>query len=181
MERRLDTNTVRPPTRLSHVVLRVRSLERSVAWYEKVLVTEVIFRNEHLAFLGFDKEHHRIALVELPDPKEAPAGALGLDHVAFAYDTIGDLLQVYKRLREGSLEPDWSINHGTTTSFYYADPDGNQVELQVDNFLSEAEMKAFMSSPAFKRNPLGVEVDPAELTMRYERGDSLISLVHPRI
>ncbi len=180
-ERRLATDTARPPERLSHVTLRVRSLERSIPWYVQLLACEVLFRSEKLAFLGYDREHHRIALVERPDAKSPPRGAVGMDHVAFAYGSIADLLQTYKRLRDAGVAPVWCVNHGTTTSLYYADPDGNQVELQVDNFRSEAEMKAFMASPAFARNPIGVEVDAAELLRRYERGDSLVSLVRPRI
>ena len=40
----------------------------------------------------------------------------------------------YARLKGLGIEPDACVNHGVTTSLYYADPDGNQVELQVDNF-----------------------------------------------
>ncbi len=30
--------------------------------------------------------------------------------------------------------PQWTVNHGNSTSFYYCDPDGNEVETMLDNF-----------------------------------------------
>ena len=30
--------------------------------------------------------------------------------------------------------PDYCVSHGNSTSFYYRDPDDNQVELMMDNF-----------------------------------------------
>lgn len=42
-------------------------------------------------------------------------------------------------------------NHGPTTSLYYRDPDGNQIETQVDNFETAEEATAFMNSPELRR------------------------------
>jgi hypothetical protein len=71
----------------------------------------------------------------------------------------------------------WTINHGPTTSLYYADPDGNRVELQIDNFETEADLKGWMQSGAFDANPIGVVFDPDELVNRYTQGDPLEELV----
>jgi len=43
---------------------------------------------------------------------------------------------------------------------YYVDPDGNQMEFQVDCFDSSEEANAFMEGPHFAANPIGVEYDP---------------------
>ena len=40
----------------------------------------------------------------------------------------------FARLKDLGIEPEFCLNHGVATSFYYADPDQNLVELQVDNF-----------------------------------------------
>jgi hypothetical protein len=40
------------------------------------------------------------------------------------------------------IRPFYSINHGPTTSLYYTDPDGNRVELLVDNFATAGEGQA---------------------------------------
>lgn len=176
MARRLDPELVRP-ARFAHVVLRARDLEASIEWYRSVVGMEVVFRNELLAFLTYDEEHHRLALIRTPQQAGAPRGAAGLDHVAYAFDSLGDLLRTYKRLAAKGTEPVWSINHGPTTSLYYADPDGNRVEFLVDNFKTENELKSWMESGAFARNPIGVEFDPDRLAARYERGDPLERLL----
>ena len=37
------------------------------------------------------------------------------------------------------------------------------MELQIDNFATAEEGQAWMLSPAFDQNPIGVEYDPDEL------------------
>ena len=49
---------------------------------------------------------------------------------------------------------------------YYADPDGNQMEFQVESFGSNEETNAFMAGPEFAVNPIGVEYNPVALTVR---------------
>ena len=59
-----------------------------------------------------------------------------------------------------------------TTSMYYADPDGNEVETQVDHFANSEDATAYMNTKAFMENPLGVDFDPEELIDRVERGEA---------
>jgi catechol-2,3-dioxygenase len=138
---------------------------------------EIVHRGDKLAFMSYDDEHHRIALAETPVGAEVPPGAAGLDHVAYAFDTLGDLLSTYKRLKAAGIEPYWPINHGPSTSLYYHDPDGNGVELFVDNFETEAELKGWMETETFRANPIGVRFDPDKLALRYEAGDPIEQLV----
>ena len=175
--RRLDPQTPLKPSRFAHFVLRVRDLERAMSWYADVVGMEVVHRGERLAFMSYDAEHHRIALAQTPVEDEPIPGAPGLDHVAFAFDTLGDLLSTYLRLKAAGIVPYWPINHGPSTSLYYRDPDGNGVELFVDNFATEAELKGWMETDAFAANPLGVAFDPDALVARYEAGDPIESLV----
>jgi catechol-2,3-dioxygenase len=175
--RSLDTEPLIPPAKFAHFVLRTRQLDKAIDWYQTVVGMEVVFRNEILAFLTYDDEHHRLALVGLPQAPEPEPGSVGLDHVAYSFETLGALLRTYKRLKGRGILPVWSINHGPTTSLYYADPDGNRVEFQVDNFASEEELKGWMHSAAFATNPIGVEFDPDKLAARYEQGDPIEELV----
>jgi len=55
-------------------------------------------------------------------------------------------------------------------SMYYADPDGNQMELQVDACATAEEANAYMDSPHFAANPIGVEYDPDEILTRLRSG-----------
>src|SRR3546814_9050284 len=65
---------------------------------------------------------------------DLPEGVVGVHHCSFTYATLADLMSTYERLRDKGIRPVFPINHGPTTSMYYADPDGNQIELQVDNY-----------------------------------------------
>jgi hypothetical protein len=60
---------------------------------------------------------------------------------------------------------------------YYRDPDGDRVELQIDNFETAEEGRAWMYSPASDRNPTGVEYDPDELVKRFRSGVPVAGLV----
>jgi len=45
-------------------------------------------------------------------------------------------------------------------SRYYRDPDGNKIELQVDNYDSKEAADAFMTGDLFAVNPIGSDFDP---------------------
>jgi hypothetical protein len=66
---------------------------------------------------------------------------------------VGDLVQLAFLNQRSGIRPFFCVNHGPTTSMYYRDPDGNRVELQIDNFATAEEGQAWMHSPAFDRNP----------------------------
>ena len=52
--------------------------------------------------------------------------------------------------------PEFCLDHGMTFSYYYRDPDGNHVELQVDNFGDWAKSSAFVrEGPEFHEDPIG--------------------------
>ena len=80
---------------------------------------------------------------------------IGVDHVAYTYASLNDLLENYAQLKAHGITPYWCIHHGFTVSMYYADPDGNQMEFQVDSYGSIEEANAFMGGPHFAANPIG--------------------------
>jgi hypothetical protein len=62
-------------------------------------------------------------------------------------------------------------------SYYYADPDGNHVEMQVDCFGDWAKSKAWMQgSQEFKANPIGVFVDPDRIATDHAEGLSFAEI-----
>lgn len=166
----------RVPAKLAHIVLRTDRYQETVDWYAAVLGARVVFQNPMLTFLTYDDEHHRIAVLNIPG-LPAAAAAAGVDHIAFTFSSLGDLLHTYRRLRAADIAPYWCINHGPTTSLYYRDPNGVQIELQIDNFTSAEALQVWMRSGAFTRNPIGVEFDPDRLCERLDRGDPLDELV----
>ena len=122
----------RSPGKLAHVVLRTNDAPRLVDWYCKVLEAQVAMGNPLITFLTYDEEHHRIAIAQIPGVTAAPPMAIGVDHIAFTYNTPEDLFATYERLKAEEISPYWTINHGPTVSFYYRDPDGNQIEQEFD-------------------------------------------------
>lgn len=158
------------PARLAHVVIRTRQYEAVVAWYKLVLGARVQFEaSGKICFLTYDDEHHRIAVVDVPILVDRPPMATGVDHIAFAYDSLADLVDTYERLKTATVEPYWTINHGPTISFYYRDPDNNQIELQVDNFATNEDVNEFLAAE-FPTNPIGVEIDPDEFVAMFRCG-----------
>jgi len=164
------------PAKLAHVVRRTTRLEEMIAWYETVLAARVVHRDDMLAFLTYDDEHHRIAIARIPGLEDGSQMAAGTDHIAFTYEDLGDLLNTWARLRAEGIEPYWCLNHGPTTSMYYKDPDGNKVELQIDNFDTD-ETNRWMGSGEFAQNPIGIIFEPEELLARYRSGEPLETLL----
>lgn len=160
------------PSRLAHIVLRTSRLKEMIAWYRLALNATIAFENEEIAFLAYDEEHHRIAFVNILGLAPQPAGIVGLHHVAFTYNSLEELLGNYERLKERGVEPVWCVNHGPTTSMYYADIDDNQVEFQVDNYATVEEAGEFFFSEAFATNTIGVDYDPEELLRRVRAGEN---------
>ena len=158
------------PVKFAHAVFRTSRFAEVVAWWKNLLHAEPVFENDFIAFLTYDDEHHRIAIAALPNLEKRSSKAEGLEHIAYTYATLGDLLATYARLKSDGVEPYWCINHGPTTSMYYRDPDGNQVELQVDNFTTKEELKAFFATDVFLKNPIGVEFKPDELLRKFREG-----------
>lgn len=170
-----NANPVRriAPDRLAHIVLRTTDKRKLLDWYCQVLNARIVFENEFIGFLTYDDEHHRIAAIQIPGlTRDAEKPAVGLHHVAFTYVTLDDLLSTYERLRDVDITPSHCVNHGPTTSLYYKDPDGNFVELQIDNFPTSAEADAWIRTPEFAENPIGVDFEPEDLLARYRRGES---------
>jgi catechol 2,3-dioxygenase-like lactoylglutathione lyase family enzyme len=165
------------PTKFAHFVLRTGQVDKLAEWYKTVLAARIVFRDERLCFLSYDDEHHRLALIQIPGLQPRDPDGTGTDHVAYSYRDLGELLANYRRLKAAGILPHWPINHGVTTSLYYRDPDNNRVELQIDNFATEAECQAYFQSQAFRENPVGVTYDPEDLCRRYEAGEPVAELL----
>jgi catechol-2,3-dioxygenase len=164
------------PTKLAHIVIRTPRFEESISWWKTVLGAETRHQNDFLAFLTYDDEHHRLAILSAPHLSENDRTTSGLEHVAFTYADFDSLIATYERLAGEDITPIAPIHHGMTLSMYYADPDGNQVELQVDT-MTPAEAEAYMASAVSAANPIGIDFAPADLAARRARGESVESLI----
>jgi catechol-2,3-dioxygenase len=157
-----------------HFNLKTTRLQELVDWYATVVGAEVTFQDATGAWLTNDAANHRIALLAFPGFVDDPdkETRTGMHHSAFEYNGFDDLNASYLRLREEGIEPDICIDHGMTLSYYYKDPDGNRVELQIDNFGDWTASKEWMrTSPDFVANPIGAFVDPAKIAEEAAAGE----------
>ena len=75
--------------------------------------------------------------------------------MAFTFDDLDSLLDRYQELGRARIRPVAPVQHGPTTSLYYRDPDGNHVELLIDNFATPEEVTAYLEGPEVDADPIG--------------------------
>jgi len=158
-----------------------------IDWYQKVFQAKVQYEDLFLAFLTYDEEHHRFAFINLEQVNPQSANptnteendhlSASVDHVAYTYGSLEDLLDTYTELKKQGITPYWPVHHGVTISFYYRDPDGNRLEFQVDCFASAEEGNAYMQSDAYASNPIGVAFDPENFIEQLRNGAQAANLL----
>jgi catechol-2,3-dioxygenase len=117
---------------LNHAVLKVRDLDRSVAFYHDLLgFSEIARAGRRMAFMRApdSSNHHDLGFLALgPKAADAPQNAVGLFHLAWQVPEIEDLATVRAKLIErGALAGE--SDHGATKSVYGVDPDGHEFEV----------------------------------------------------
>jgi len=137
--------------KLQHVGLTTANLQAMLDWYREVIGLTV----NHIvkvpggapggppftavAFASNDEVNHRISIFQMPDLSTDPDRSRHprVQHVAFTYKTLDDLLGTYVRLKNKGMLPAWAADQYFQTAIYYLDPDHNTVELNVNNFDDE--------------------------------------------
>lgn len=136
-------------TRIGHVGLTVRDIDRTIAFYSTYLGMRLTEKFEYEevrlghgvavqagAFIRCDTTHHELSIFKMRKeilPDDAPAApryAYGLHHLAFELSSPEDLKGLYVRMRDGGIE---IVNcrkggPGNQPRFYARDPDGNLLE-----------------------------------------------------
>ena len=122
--------------RLNHAVLYVRDVATSVAFYRDVLGFGYIDGGDSIpggAFLRApgSTNDHDLGLFQIgaqAGPSGAGRSTVGLYHLAWEVDTLGDLAELATGLSAaGALVG--ASDHGTTKSLYAKDPDGLEFEV----------------------------------------------------
>lgn len=159
---------------LHHVQLKTTNLQPMIEWYSEVLGLVVSHRADEGVWLTNDDANHRLAMRTSAQLRDDPDKLrhTGMHHTAWEYASLDELLATYDRLKGQDILPHRTVNHGPITSFYYVDPDGNSVELQVDNFGDWTESIKFFRTEEFARDPLGPGVDPEAMIEARAKGVS---------
>ena len=169
--------TIHP--KFHHFNLKTTRLQEMIDFYRMLVGAEVIHQFEGGAWLSNDAANHRIALLAFPDFVDDPEKETrtGMHHSAFEYASFDELNSSYLRLKEQEITPALCLDHGMTLSYYYVDPDGNHVELQVDCFGDWKKSTEWMrTSDEFKANPIGMFVDPDRIATDHAEGLSFAEI-----
>ena len=141
---------------LGHVVVRVTDRDRAERFYGEILGLPICARLDEGAFkMAFFSlgNHHDFAVMEVSgEGSTRSESAVGLHHVAFNIGTsLQELREAKSRLEAAGIATT-PIDHEVTKSLYFADPDGNGVELYID------------ASDAWRKEPQRVaQLRPLEL------------------
>jgi catechol-2,3-dioxygenase len=121
---------------LGHVVLYVRDIERSRAFYRDVLGFREIFAVPSAAAVySTGRTHHELLLLGVgPDAQPIPQGRrVGMYHFGLKVGDSDDELRAARdTVAAAGATIVGSSDHVVTHSLYLRDPDGNEIELYVD-------------------------------------------------
>jgi catechol 2,3-dioxygenase len=125
---------------LGHLVLYVRDVHRSAAFYRDVLGWRQVLPGPGsdpvgIAAFSSGRTHHELLLIEVgADAAPIPQGRhVGLYHFGLNVgETDDDLRAALSQVRAAGATVVGASDHTVTHSVYVLDPDGNEIELYVD-------------------------------------------------
>ena len=134
--------------KLGHIVLQVSDLERSTAFYTRVLGLKVsdvypeTMMPGGMVFLRCNTDHHCLALVGAGD---RPATNKELHHFAFQVATLAEVICARDRLRANNVKIDFEGRRraGCQIAVEFRDPDNHSVEIYwgVDQVGSDGRVR----------------------------------------
>ena len=140
--------------RWSHAFVMVENMEAMLDFYTDVLGFEVTDQGEiggrRATFMSqVETDHHQIAFLERPNTGPEMPLPSKIGHFAFRAPSLSDVKTLHARLladdRVANVSP---VSHGNAWSVYFADPEGNGIEV-------------FCDTPWHVQQPQGGSWDPA--------------------
>ena len=129
------TMTTEPVGALSHFGLNVMDIASMERFYTRVLGLLVSDRGSlpggaTLVFLSRDPDEHHQLVLATGRPPGVEYNVV--NQISFKLQTLADLKTQHARLRAEGIKEFRIVTHGNAWSIYFADPEGNRVELFVD-------------------------------------------------
>ena len=152
-------SSIHPDAVIGHVHLKVSDIERSEAFYQRVLGLEVTTRyGSEASFMSAGGYHHHLGLNTWHSKGAAPAPVTRhvLFHFAVLYPARRELAVAVRRVLDAGVPLDGVADHGVSEAVYLHDPDGNGIELYRDRPRDEWP-RASDGSLAMSTEPLDLE------------------------
>jgi len=120
-------------THIGYVHLRVRDLDHSLSFYLDVMGFRLVSGGPHTATLSATgRGPGLIVLTEKKDAPARPPRTTGLYHMAIRVPSRRALAQMIAHLEEAKWIVDGYADHDVSEAVYFADPDGNGIEVYSD-------------------------------------------------
>ena len=132
--------------RLSHVGLYVSDVPKMVDFYTRVLgfVVSDAAEDGRITFLSRNpSDHHQVVLVR---GRSTDLDTPMVQQVSFNIDNLEAVRRAYRKVCDAGCENISPICHGNAWSVYFADPEGNRIEM-------------FCDTPWYVPQPLGFKID----------------------
>lgn len=123
-------------SKLGHIVLRVRDLDRSARFYTEVLGLRKT--GEIPGMMAFfstrnNPDSHDLGLMRLgPDAPGPDPTRVGLYHFAYQVESEEALAEAYRTLQEAGVRIVGTGDHGVSKGIYIVDPDGIEIEITYE-------------------------------------------------
>ena len=124
-----------PAAAFSHFGIHVTDIASMESFYTRVLGLLVSDRGAlpggaSLVFLSHDLDEHHQMVLATGRPPGVEYNVV--NQISFKLPTLADLKAMHARLRAEGIKEFRIVTHGNAWSVYFADPEGNRVELFVD-------------------------------------------------
>lgn len=120
-------------TYIADVTLKIKSIQRSIDFYTRVLGFSILSVDKKSALLSNSKNSSPLVkLIEHENAISKPENATGLYHYAIRLPNVRALADLLINI----LDHNWIIkgaaDHIVSKAIYFSDPDGNGIEIYVD-------------------------------------------------
>lgn len=121
-----------PAVFANYLHVKVKNLERSLSFYEKILGFIVIKRDQKMVQMSANGTHLLFTIEQLEKALPLDPRNTGLFHVAFLLPERKDLANVLRHLVQSGYPLQGASDHLVSEALYLADPDGNGIEIYSD-------------------------------------------------